>query len=184
MSRLAKKPLTIPKGTQVTIEGKLLKAKGAKGQVDYHIHDMLKVELNSEGIVINAPLMDSVKAEDKGFAKAIAGTAAANIRNVLKGVTEGFEKRLSLVGVGYRANLQGKSLNLTLGFSHPINYAIPVGIVIEVPTQTEIVIKGCDKNLVGQVAANIRAFRSVEPYKGKGVRYQNEKVTLKETKKK
>lgn len=184
MSRLAKKPLTVPKGAQVTMEGKLLKAKGAKGQMEYHVHDMLKIEVKDEGIVIHAPVMDSVKAEDKSFAKAITGTVAANIRNMLKGVTEGFEKRLSLVGVGYRANLQGKSLNLTLGFSHPVNYAIPVGIVIEVPTQTEIVIKGVDKNLVGQVAANIRAFRSVEPYKGKGVRYQNERVILKETKKK
>lgn len=184
MSRLAKKPITIPKGVQVTVLGNLLTIKGAKGQLEYRAHDLVKIDLTDEGVAISAPSVKSVKAEEKNFARAITGTTAANIRNVIKGVTEGFEKRLSFVGVGYRANLQGKVLNLSLGFSHPVTYDVPDSIVIEVPTQTEVVIKGIDKCLVGQVAADIRAVRPVEPYKGKGVRYQNERVVLKETKKK
>jgi large subunit ribosomal protein L6 len=184
VSRLAKKPLTIPKGVQVTVEGNLIKVKGVKGQLEYHSNELIKLELTDEGVVITAPSTKSVKAEDKNFARAITGTTAANIRNLFKGVTEGFEKRLVFVGVGYRANLQGKALNLSLGFSHPVSYDIPDSIVVEVPTQTEVIIKGIDKCLVGQVAADIRAIRSVEPYKGKGVRYLGERVVLKETKKK
>lgn len=184
MSRLAKKPITIPKGTQVTLDGHVLKVKGAKGQTEYHVNDRISVELTDKGIMVSLPSSAPVKAEERGFIKSIAGTTSANIRNVIKGVSVGFEKKLTLIGVGYRANLQGKIINLSLGFSHPVSYAIPKDIVIEVPIQTEIIIKGIDKNLVGQVAADIRSIRSVEPYKGKGVRYHDEHVTLKETKKK
>lgn len=175
MSRVAKSPVTIPSGVNVLCEGRRLSAKGKNGTLDLDIHPDVTVS-QTDGQLIFAPLRP---AADK-----MAGTMRALCQNVIKGVHEGFERRLQLIGVGYRAQMQGANLNLTLGFSHPVVYAVPAGITIETPSQTEIVIKGADKQRVGQVAADIRAYRPPEPYKGKGVRYVGERVVLKETKKK
>ena len=177
MSRIAKQPIPLPKGVEVVIAGNTVTIKSQKNSLTLVVHPHVDV-VNDNGV-----LKVQVKPEYPE-ADANAGTARALLNNAVKGVTKGFEKKLELVGVGYRAAAQGKVLNLTLGFSHPVSYKVPDGISIETPTQTEIVIKGLDRQKVGQVAADIRGFRPPEPYKGKGVRYANERVVLKEAKKK
>jgi len=169
-------PISIPSGVTVTVSGEKLSVKGPKGTVDYTMHPA--VVAKQEG----TELRFVSKTDGEGVA--LVGTTRALVNNFLKGVSQGFQKKLELVGVGYRAQVQGKALNLALGFSHPVNYPIPNGITIETPTQTEILVKGTDRQLVGQVAADIRAFRPPEPYKGKGVRYSGETIILKEAKKK
>lgn len=177
MSRVAKKPIELPKGVDVNVSGQHLSIKGPKGAFEYDVHD--NVEISREEAVLQC--------KPRGGAEqyfAIAGTMRSIVSNMVVGVSEGFEKKLELVGVGYRAQAQGKNLNLTLGFSHPVDYPVPEGIVVETPSQTEILVKGADKQKVGQVAAEIRAFRPPEPYKGKGVRYSDEHIIRKEAKKK
>ncbi|NOY65935.1 MAG: 50S ribosomal protein L6 [Gammaproteobacteria bacterium] len=177
MSRIAKSPISIPKGVEFTLSGNVVSIKGPKGQMNMDIHPT--VELKQDGDVINfAP-----RVEDKS-SWAMAGTMRAIVNNMVSGVNGGFQKKLELVGVGYRAQLKGKTLSLSLGFSHPVEYEAPEGITIEAPSQTELVISGCDKQAVGQVAADIRAFRPPEPYKGKGVKYADEVIVRKEAKKK
>ncbi|TXI92642.1 MAG: 50S ribosomal protein L6 [Neisseriales bacterium] len=177
LSRMAKTPLAIPAGVEVTIDGSNVKVKGSLGTLEYTFNDTVTITKDGANIVF------ATKEESK-FAKALSGTVKAVMTNMVTGVTKGFEKKLTILGVGYRAQAQGANLNLTLGFSHPIVFQAPAGIKVETPTQTEILIKGIDKQLVGQVAADIRSYRPVEPYKGKGVRYADEVVILKETKKK
>lgn len=177
MSRIAKEPVELPKGVDVKLDGNVVTVKGSKGQLSMELNS--EVELKQEdGVLTVAPRSGS------RFAMSVTGTMRSLLANMAHGVTEGFEKKLELVGVGYRAQAQGKNLNLQLGFSHPVVYAAPEGIEIDTPSQTEVVIKGTDKQKVGQVAAEIRRFRPPEPYKGKGVRYANERVVLKEAKKK
>ena len=177
MSRIAKAPIALPKGVEFKQNGNVVTLKGGKGE--------LSMELNSEGELTqeDGELKVAPRSGSR-FAMAVTGTMRALIANMAQGVSEGFERKLELVGVGYRAQAQGKNLNLSLGFSHPVVYAAPEGISIETPSQTEVVIKGTDKQRVGQVAAEIRRFRPPEPYKGKGVRYADERVMLKEAKKK
>lgn len=177
MSRIAKYPVEVPKGVEVKLADGLLSIKGPKGRMEYAVHP--KVTLSQEGQQLKV-----AAADETSFSKAMSGTTRAQVNNMVLGVTRGFEKRMTIIGVGYRAAVQGKSLNLTLGFSHPVAYPIPEGITIECPDQTNIVVKGADKQMVGQVAAEIRAYRSPEPYKGKGVRYTDEHVVKKEAKKK
>jgi large subunit ribosomal protein L6 len=176
MSRIASNPVTIPDGVNVNIVGSLVTIKGSKGELSHDVHPLVKVE--QEDSVLKTTVNNNSKS-----ANALSGTTRALIQNIVTGVTEGFERKLEIVGVGYRASVSGKVLNLNLGFSHPVAFAIPEGITIETPSQTEIVIKGIDKQQVGQVAANIRAYRSPEPYKGKGVRYSDEHIVRKEAKK-
>jgi large subunit ribosomal protein L6 len=177
MSRVAKKPIELPSGVNATISGNSIVLKGPKGQMSYDLH--ADVEVSQEGNTLQL-------APRNGDASkyAMAGTMRALVNNMVVGVSQGFERKLELVGVGYRAQAQGKTLNLTLGFSHPVAYPVPEGITIETPSQTEILVKGVDKQVVGQVAAEIRAFRPPEPYKGKGVKYANEQIIRKEAKKK
>lgn len=177
MSRVAKAPIAIPAGVEVTLNGQEVTIKGAKGSLSRVVNEA--VEVVKEDNVIR-----TVPREGVANATAQAGTARALLQNMVVGVAQGYERKLQLVGVGYRANTAGSKLNLSLGFSHPIEFDIPQGITIEVPAQTEVVVKGVDKQLVGQVAANIRAYRKPEPYKGKGVRYADEQVRRKEAKKK
>lgn len=177
MSRVAKNPVSIPKGVEVSLENQQINIKSQKGCLTHLIHQKVVVN-QEEGKLTFAPR------EKSQAAIALAGTTRAIVSNYVQGVTQGFERRLTLIGVGYRAEARGKVLGLTLGFSHPINFDIPEGVVVETPSQTEIIIKGIDKQLVGQVAANIRRFRPPEPYKGKGVRYAKEVIVLKEAKKK
>ena len=177
MSRIAKNPVELPKGVEFKQSGNVVTLKGGNGELSMKLNSEVEVT-QDEGVLKLAPRSGS------RFALAITGTMRSLLDNMAKGVSEGFEKKLELVGVGYRAQSQGKSLNLQLGFSHPVVYESPEGITIETPSQTEIVIKGNDKQAVGQVAAEIRRFRPPEPYKGKGVRYANERVVLKEAKKK
>ena len=176
MSRIAKAPIAVPAGVEVTLAGQEIKVKGKNGELTRVVNDAVEVALN-DNVITTAP-------RDVANAWAQAGTARALINNMIQGVNEGFEKKLQLVGVGYRAAVKGKVLDLTLGFSHPVNFEIPAGITIETPSQTEILVKGADKQVVGQTAANIRAYRAPEPYKGKGVRYADEHVRRKEAKKK
>ena len=178
MSRVAKKPIILPVGVDLNIHEFLLTVKGAKGSLQMNLHQDVKLE--TEGNVIKL----SLKTGTSQITDAVAGTTRAIVQNMITGVNQGFEQKLVLVGVGYRAQSQGTTLNLNLGFSHPVKYEMPKGISVETPTQTEVVIKGIDKQLVGQVAADIRSFRPPEPYKGKGVRYFNEVIVLKEGKKK
>ena len=175
MSRIAKYPVNVPSGVEVKLDAGLLSIKGPKGRLEASVH--LKVKLTHEGQLISVATND-----DSTFADAMSGTTRALVNNMVLGVTKGFEKRLTIIGVGYRAAVQGKNLNLTLGYSHPVVYPIPEGITIETPSQTEIVVKGADKQKVGQVAADIRSYREPEPYKGKGVRYSDEHVARKEAK--
>ncbi|OGT30853.1 MAG: 50S ribosomal protein L6 [Gammaproteobacteria bacterium RIFCSPHIGHO2_12_FULL_35_23] len=188
MSRVAKSPIELPSGVDIQQQGNLVTVKGPKGQLEYHLHDAIKVE--REGKVLHVKLVGEISATSgsknllKGSMIALSGTTRAIIKNHVMGVSKGYERKLLMVGVGYRAAMQGTKLNITAGFSHPVQYDVPKGISIETPSQTEIIIKGADKQLVGQVAANIRAIRSPEPYKGKGIRYSDEKIILKETKKK
>ncbi|EIJ43451.1 ribosomal protein L6, bacterial type [Beggiatoa alba B18LD] len=177
MSRIAKNPVTVPKGTDVNLQGQLLKIKGTKGALEHEIHEDVEVTL-TENVLTFAPRKETKESN------ALAGTTRALVNNMVVGASKGFEKKLTLVGVGYRAQVQGTTLNLTLGFSHPVNFAIPTGITIETPSQTEVIVKGADRQQVGQVAANIRAYRPPEPYKGKGVRYADEVIIMKEVKKK
>ncbi|MBO1923965.1 50S ribosomal protein L6 [Thiomicrorhabdus sp. 6S3-12] len=177
MSRIAKAPVTVPAGVEVKVEGNTVTVKGSKDTLTQTFNEAVLVSVE-DGQVICQPQEGVVK----GWAQ--AGTARSIINNMVQGVTEGFEKKLELVGVGYRAKAQGKVLNLTLGFSHPVDHEIPEGITIETPSQTEIVVKGANKQVVGQVAAEIRGYRPPEPYKGKGVKYADERILRKEAKKK
>ncbi|NQD38425.1 50S ribosomal protein L6 [Permianibacter sp. IMCC34836] len=177
MSRVGKKPIELPKGVELSVKANVVTVKGAKGSLSHTLHDAVEVKV--EGNVITF-------APRAGFEKANvqAGTARALVNNLVTGVSQGFTRKLNLVGVGFRAAVQGKNLNLTLGFSHPVVFEIPDGLTVTCPTQTEILVAGTDKQMVGQAAANIRGFRPPEPYQGKGVRYDNEVVVLKEAKKK
>jgi large subunit ribosomal protein L6 len=181
MSRVAKEPITIPAGVEISLDKMLMSVKGSLGQLQMDIHPAVSVA--NENNVLSFSINKVEKKEEKK-AWAQAGTARANTANLIQGVSQGWEKKLTLIGVGYRAKAAGKTLDLTLGFSHPVNYKLPEGISIETPSQTEIVIKGMDKQKVGQVAAEFRAYRPPEPYKGKGVRYSDEQVVRKEAKKK
>ncbi len=176
MSRIANSPVSIPSGVDVNIAGSMITIKGNKGELSHDIHPLVKVE--QEDNVLKTSVNNNSMS-----ANALSGTTRALIQNIVTGVSEGFERKLEIVGVGYRASVSGKVLNLNLGFSHPVKFAIPEGISIETPSQTEVVIKGVDKQQVGQVAANIRAYRPPEPYKGKGVRYSDERIIRKEAKK-
>ena len=177
MSRVASNPVELPKGVELNQSAAQLTVKGPKGQLQMPVHTEVEVSLQDGNASVAAR-------SGSRLARAMAGTTRALIQNMVVGVSAGFERKLTLVGVGYRAQSQGKNLNLTLGFSHPVVYAVPEGITIETPSQTEIVIKGIDKQSVGQVAAEIRRYRPPEPYKGKGVRYSDEHVVIKEAKKK
>ena len=174
MSRVAKKPIPLPKGVECQVKAEAITVKGPKGSLELAAPAGVDVAIDGGEIKLSAKNPSDMK---------MAGTARALLNNMVTGVSEGYQRKLELVGVGYRAALAGKDLNLTLGFSHPVVFHAPEGITIEVPAQTEIVIKGADKQRVGEVAAKIRAFRPPEPYKGKGVRYSGEKITLKEAKK-
>ena len=175
MSRIANKPIDIPTGAEVSISGQTVNVKGPKGNASYDVHKTVEIVQDGNQLKVSARESNSV---------AMAGTMRSLVSNMVTGVSQGFEKKLELVGVGYRAQAQGNTLNLTLGFSHPVNYAVPEGITVETPSQTEILVKGIDKQKVGQVSAEIRAYRPPEPYKGKGVRYSDEYVVRKEAKKK
>ncbi|GLX78893.1 50S ribosomal protein L6 [Thalassotalea insulae] len=177
MSRVAKAPVSVPAGVTVTLSGQDITVKGPVGELSRTINGLVAV--SQEENVVKTGV-----AEESKEAWAQAGTARALINNMVEGVSNGFTKTLVLNGVGYRAKAAGKSLDLSLGFSHPISHAIPAGVTVETPSQTEVVLKGADKQLVGQVAANIRAYREPEPYKGKGIRYSDEYVRRKEAKKK
>ena len=177
MSRIAKAPVTVPDKVQVTVNPNEIVVKGPLGTLTQPIGRGVAVKLEDGKVTFAA-------SEEGKEANALSGTIRANVANMVHGVKEGFQKKLTLVGVGYRAQAQGNKVNLTLGFSHPIVHALPEGVKAETPTQTEILIKGADRQRVGQVAAEIRAYKSPEPYKGKGVRYSDEKVVIKETKKK
>jgi large subunit ribosomal protein L6 len=174
MSRVANNPISLPKGVELTIAGRSVDVKGPKGNLSLDLHPAVSLEQEDNEIRVKWDADKDV---------AMAGTFRALVNNMVTGVSEGFEKKLTLVGVGYRAQAQGKTLNLNLGYSHPIDYPVPEGITIETPSQTEIVVSGCDKQAVGQVASEIRSIRPPEPYKGKGVRYSDERVVRKEAKK-
>jgi large subunit ribosomal protein L6 len=177
MSRVAKKPIPLPEGVKADFNAPRLTVQGPKGQLSLDVVSRILIESENNQLLIRVQSRDP-------FLYAMGGTTRALVANMVHGVKEGFEKRLILKGVGYRAELKGKSLGLTLGLSHPVNHPIPEGIAIELPSQTEIIIKGIDKQLVGQVAADIRQYRRPEPYKGKGIRYHDEVIKLKEGKKK
>ena len=177
MSRIAKEPIELPQSVEFKQEGNVVTLKGGNGSLSLEINN--EVELtHKENILQVAPRSGS------RFSTAVAGTMRALLANMARGVTDGFERKLTLVGVGYRAQVQGKTLNLTLGFSHPVTHTVPDDVTVETPSQTEIIIKGADKQKVGQVAAEIRHYRPPEPYKGKGIRYSDEHVVMKEAKKK
>ena len=177
VSRVAKNPVHLPKGVEVKINGKQLSVKGKKGELHHHVHDLVDLIEQDGALVVSANQSDNKS-------NALAGTTRALVNNMVIGVNDGFEKKLVLVGVGYRAKAQGTMLNLAVGFSHPVDMQMPEGVSVETPTQTEILLKGANKQLVNQVAANIRAVRAPEPYKGKGIRYVDEVIILKEAKKK
>lgn len=174
MSRVAKKTVVLPKGVECAVAADGVTVKGPKGTLKLAPIDGVEVKVTGSDVTFTPTRNDTTR---------YAGTARAVISNMVQGVSEGYSKKLELVGVGYRAAMAGKDLNLTLGFSHPVVFKAPEGITLETPSQTEVLIKGADKQRVGEVAAKIRAFRSPEPYKGKGVRYSGEKITLKEAKK-
>ena len=174
MSRVAKNPIKLPSGVDLNISGSQINVKGPKGNLSLNMHSTISLDQNDGEYVVQT-------SNEKN--KAMAGTFRSLIGNMITGVSEGFQKELKLVGVGYRAQVQGNKLNLALGFSHPIEHIAPEGVTIEAPSQTQIIIKGCDKQKVGQVAAEIRSYRPPEPYKGKGVRYVDERVVRKEAKK-
>lgn len=177
MSRVGKMPIPLPSGVEVSISAEKIVAKGTQGTLSLPLTGQVVIK-NDNNTLTFSP------ADESREANAMSGTVRALVNNMVQGVSKGFEKKLALVGVGYRAQAQGDKLNLSLGFSHPVVHAMPAGVVCETPTQTEIVIKGIDRQKVGQVAAEVRAYRSPEPYKGKGVRYVGEVVVIKETKKK
>jgi large subunit ribosomal protein L6 len=174
MSRVAKSPIKVPTGVDINISGSQMNVKGPKGSLDLVLHPSISFDVNDGEYLVKPE-------SDKDLA--MAGTFRALVNNMVTGVSTGFQKKLQLVGVGYRAQMQGKKLNLALGFSHPIEYTAVDGMTIETPSNTEIIVSGCDKQSVGQVAAEIRSFRPPEPYKGKGVRYADERVVRKEAKK-
>ncbi len=177
MSRIGNSPVELPAGVEVVLSNAEILVKGPLGTLTQALSDQVKIEKEEQVLHVKV-------ANNSSTANAMSGTLRALINNMVQGVTKGYQKKLTLVGVGYRAQAAGDKLNLTLGFSHPVVHQMPQGIKVETPTQTEILIKGIDKQVVGQVAAEVRAYRSPEPYKGKGVRYADETVTLKETKKK
>ena len=177
MSRVAKNPIPIPAGVDVEVSNEVVLATGPKGELRCALHPSVAISRDGDTLKVKAR-------DDTKSARVLAGTMRALVNNVVTGVASGFEKKLTIVGVGYRAQSQGKTLNLSLGFSHPVNYAVPEGITVETPSQTEIVVRGVDKQLVGQAAAEIRRFRPPEPYKGKGIRYTDEHVARKQAKKK
>ena len=177
MSRIAKEPVTVPAAVEITEKGQLLSVKGPKGTLQHQMHALVEMS-RDEGVLSFKPR------DDSKAANALAGTTRSVVNNLVVGVTDGFQKKLELVGVGYRAQSKGKVLNLALGFSHPVEYQLPEGVTAETPSQTEIIVSGSDKQKVGQVAAEIRAHRPPEPYKGKGVRYAGEEIVRKEAKKK
>ena len=177
MSRVGKMPLSVPKGVDVSVSAEQISVKGSLGTLVRPVNALVTVR-NDDGKLMFAPANDSVEAD------AMSGTMRALVANMVNGVSKGFEKKLSLVGVGFRAQAQGAKLNLQVGFSHPVSKDMPVGVKVETPTPTEILIKGADRQIVGQIAAEVRAIRPPEPYKGKGIRYADEKISLKETKKK
>ena len=177
MSRIANAPISLPSGVEVTLNGQLVKVKGSKGEIEWNVHELVSVAQEDATLKVTTN-------EESKQAVALAGTTRALVNNMVAGVTAGFEKKLTIIGVGYRAQAQGQKLNLTLGFSHPVVYEVPAGIKVETPSNTEIVVTGIDKQKVGQVAAEIRAYRKPEPYKGKGVRYADEYVLRKQAKKK
>ena len=185
-SRIGRQPVALPSGVEVKLNNNHLAVKGPKGQLALEVHPFVSVELSGKFLALHAKeeTAKHCRGVQAKLYKSITGTMRAQIANMIQGVTNGFEKKLLLVGVGYRAQIKGKLLSLTLGYSHPVDFEVPTGLTIEAPTLTEIIIKGADKDLVGLVAAKIRKLRSPEPYKGKGVRYSNERITLKETKKK
>ncbi len=177
MSRVANNPVELPTGVEVKLDTQSLSVKGIKGSLTLELHP--DVEIKQEDGKLKFAARTNAK-----HARAMSGTTRANVNNMVHGVAHGFEKKLELVGVGYRAKVDGSVVNLTLGFSHPVNYQLPEGITAETPVQTQIILRGIDKQRVGQVAAEIRAFRPPEPYKGKGVKYADERVHRKEAKKK
>ncbi|HEY8568800.1 50S ribosomal protein L6 [Microbulbifer sp.] len=177
MSRVANSPVSIPAGVSVDLKGQDIVVKGGNGNLNFSAHSDVEVKQEENQLTFAAR-------NGSKQARALAGTTRALVSNMVVGVSQGFEKKLQLVGVGYRAKAAGKSVNLSLGFSHPVDYDLPEGVTAETPSQTEIVLKSSDKQLLGQVAAEIRAFRPPEPYKGKGVRYADERVYRKEAKKK
>jgi large subunit ribosomal protein L6 len=177
MSRIAKYPVDLPKGVETNFAAEVFSVKGPMGSLSQAIHQSVKIVKEGDTLTFHP-------ADETALATAMSGTMRALVANMVTGVTKGFERKLTLVGVGYRAQAQGDKLNLTLGFSHPVVHSMPAGVKCETPTQTEILIKGTNKQQVGQVAAEVRAYRPPEPYKGKGVRYADEKVVIKETKKK
>ena len=176
MSRVAHNPVVVPGGVDVTVDGRTVRVKGKKGELARELHAMVEVAQEDNLLKVAA------KAETKA-AMCLAGTTRALMQNMVTGVTEGFERKLDIVGVGYRAAVQGNKLNLTLGLSHPVQLDIPEGISVETPSQTEIIVRGADKQRIGQFAADIRSYRPPEPYKGKGVRYSDEHIVRKEAKK-
>ena len=177
MSRIAKAPVVIPNGVDIKLEGNNVTVKGSNGQLSYNINSAVSFDITDNVVKVQWDKNDKA-------ATAQAGTARAVVSNMIIGVSTGFERKLTLIGVGYRAQAKGNILNLALGFSHPVDFEVPAGVTVETPSQTEIVVKGSDKQLVGEVAAKIRAYRPPEPYKGKGVRYAEEHVARKEAKKK
>ncbi len=177
MSRVGKLPVPLPQGVEVKVDGGTVSVKGPLGALSQTLSDDVAVKVEGESVVV-------ATANESQRANAMSGTTRALVANMVTGVTKGFARKLTLVGVGYRAQAQGDKLNLSVGFSHPVVHQMPKGVKVETPTQTEIVLKGVDKQLVGQVAATVRGYREPEPYKGKGIRYADEKVVLKETKKK
>jgi large subunit ribosomal protein L6 len=177
MSRIAKIPVSFPKGVECAQVDNILKIKGPKGELSMAVNSEVEINIGDDSATVAAR-------SGSRFAYAVTGTMRALINNMVIGVTDGFERKLTLVGIGYRAQVQGKKLNLTLGFSHPVVYEVPEDITVETPSQTEVIVKGVDKQKVGQVAAEIRRYRPPEPYKGKGVRYADERVIIKEAKKK
>jgi len=177
MSRVANYPIDVPKGVEVTLSATSLSVKGTKGSLSTPVSDVVEIKREDDRLRFSATGVDQ-------HSQAMAGTLRALVRNMMIGVSQGFAKKLELQGVGYRAQAQGTRLDLQLGFSHPVQYQLPAGIKVETPSQSEVVVSGVDKQLVGQVAAEIRGFRPPEPYKGKGVRYANEQVRRKEAKKK
>jgi large subunit ribosomal protein L6 len=185
-SRVGRKPVVLPSGVEVKLQANHLAVKGPKGQLALDVHPFVNIEFIDKQITLSprSEMAKNCRGSKAKLYKSITGTMRAQIANMIKGVTVGFERKLVLVGVGFRAQMKGKALSLSLGFSHPVDFEIPAGLTIEAPSQTEIIIKGADKNLVGLAAAKIRELRSPEPYKGKGIRYANEKIILKETKKK
>ena len=177
MSRIGKNPVKVPSGVEITIGNDVITVKGPLGVLSQNVNKLVSVRRDADALVVETT-------DDSVAANAMSGTLRALLANMVTGVSSGFERKLTLVGVGYRAQAQGDKLNLSLGFSHPVVHQMPKGVKVETPQQTEVVIKGIDKQLVGQVAADVRGYRPPEPYKGKGVRYADERVVLKETKKK